>query len=110
MKSWLYPGARVVVVSYRIPTGSRYKSGVLLPVIGVTYKVRDVKTQEAFGGEDWSVWTLLDDFCAGYTEAGGEIWIPAVWLAPVTNTDAAITAMRELMQKARNEKRVTVDA
>jgi hypothetical protein len=106
MKAWLFVGAKVVCVSYKIPAGAKLCSGVLLPLIGDTYTISHTKSLEQPNGEDWSVWVRLADFYPGLAESGDEFWMPSCWFAPLTNVTHQVEALRRLMQDARQSGKV----
>lgn len=109
MKSWLYVGAKVVAVG--VDRDETVLTGCVCPEAdGKTiYTIRDLRPiRDRIG-----VWLVeITNPKRLYIEGMIEPCFDAENFAPVTtiNTDSQIAAMRELMQRARDEKRVTVEA
>lgn len=105
MKSWLFVGAKVVCVDGSPHDGGNYSTP--LPVVGKIYTVRGVLPFIWPEKSGTGVW--LEGLTRIYSKKNG---CETAWdsdrfqPAKTINTDAAITAMRELMQRAVKTQRV----
>lgn len=107
MKSWLYVGARITPINRTPFQWENFRPWkrdfwrALVegdPKLGRVYVVFDIRKNDR---------GILFAGLNGFT-----LYYSAHSFRPVTtvNTDSQIAAMRELMQKARDERRVTVEA
>lgn len=113
-RAWLFVGAKVIAVggggcddpreSARL-TG-KYK--ITKPTIGSVYTVRTIR--EARRGLAITVAEIINPSLPPPDGQGLEADFAIENFAPLIDTTKTVEAMRGLMQKARDEKRVTVEA
>lgn len=100
MKPWLFVGAKVVCINDCPGRMGNFDA----PKLSLTAVYTIGEIADSLG----ILHVGLDEIARCPT---GERWMyGADRFRPVTNTDAQVEAMRKLMQKARDEKRVTVSA
>lgn len=96
MKPWLFVGAKVVCMSAE-PLPGRIWLGTP-PEVGAVYTVIAIGVG------------LLNPCVLWLQEIENNIGYNSCRFRPLIDTTSQVSAMRELMQKARDEKRVTVGA